>query len=281
MFYFVTSASFLLTVYSDYLTSARRDLHCSSGPVAPSELLAFAKSQVDYILGDNPRATSYMVGYGNNYPQQVHHRGSSIVSVKVDPSFVSCRGGYATWFSRKASDPNLLTGAIVGGPDAYDNFADHRDNYEQTEPATYNNAPLLGILARLHGGQGGYNQLLPVEVHVAKPIAAQPKPYPVKETPFAAPVVIEQKPTTSWVANGKTYYRYSAMVTNKSGKTIKNLNLSVSKLYGPLWGLTKSPSGSYDFPTWVSSLPAGKSMEFVYIHAASPAQVSLSSYTLA
>ncbi|KAI7739206.1 hypothetical protein M8C21_005628 [Ambrosia artemisiifolia] len=180
-----------------------------------------------------------------------------------------------------ASDPNLLTGAIVGGPDAYDNFADHRDNYEQTEPATYNNAPLLGVLSRLHGGHGGYNQLLPVEVRVAKPIAAQPKPNPVKETPFAAPVAIEQKPTTSWVANGKTYYRYSAIVTNKSGKTIKNLNLSVSKLYGPLWGLTKSPSGSYSFPTWVSSLPAGKSMEFVYIHAASPAQVSLSSYTLA
>lgn len=117
--------------------------------------------QVDYLLGDNPRATSYMVGYGNNYPRQVHHRGSSIVSIKVDPRFVSCRGGYATWFSRKASDPNLLTGAIVGGPDAYDNFADQRDNYEQTEPATYNNAPLIGVLARLHGGPSGFSQLLP------------------------------------------------------------------------------------------------------------------------
>lgn len=121
--------------------------------------------QVDYILGDNPRATSYMVGYGNNYPRQVHHRAASIVSYKVDSSFVSCRGGYATWFSRKASDPNLLTGALVGGPDAYDNFADQRDNYEQTEPATYNNAPLLGILARLGGGHSGYNQLLPGKVY--------------------------------------------------------------------------------------------------------------------
>ena len=63
-------------------------------------------------------------------------------------------------YSRKASDPNLLTGALVGGPDAYDNFADQRDNYEQTEPATYNNAPLIGVLARLHAGQNDYNQLL-------------------------------------------------------------------------------------------------------------------------
>uniref|UniRef100_A0A5B6ZKY4 Endoglucanase n=1 Tax=Davidia involucrata TaxID=16924 RepID=A0A5B6ZKY4_DAVIN len=270
---FVTSASFLLTVYSDYLASAGKNLNCASGSVAPSELLSFAKSQVDYILGDNPRATSYMVGYGSNYPRQVHHRGSSIVSVKVDPSFVSCRGGYATWFSRKASDPNLLTGAIVGGPDAYDNFADERDNYEQTEPATYNNAPLLGILARLNGGHSGYNQLLPVVVP-APPSKTTPAP-----ASSSAPIAIEQKMTTSWNAEGKTYYRYSTVVTNKSAKTLNGLALSISKLYGPLWGLTKS-GDSYVFPAWLNSLPAGKSLEFVYIHSASPADVSVSSYTL-
>ncbi|GMP96633.1 hypothetical protein CsSME_00045179 [Camellia sinensis var. sinensis] len=279
---FVTSASFLLSVYSDYLTSAGKNLKCASGSVSPSELLSFAKSQVDYILGDNPRATSYMIGYGNNYPQQVHHRASSIVSFKVNPSFVSCRGGYATWFSRKASDPNLLTGALVGGPDAYDNFADQRDNYEQTEPATYNNAPLLGILARLHGGHSGYNQLLPVTFPAPK---TQPKPAPVTRTTpsqvsSSAPIAIEQKMTSSWDYNGKTYYRYSTTVTNKSPKTLKFLNLSISKLYGPLWGLTKS-GNSYVFPAWLNSLPAGKSLEFVYIHSASQADVSVSSYNLA
>jgi hypothetical protein len=46
---------------------------------------------------------------------------------------------------RKASYQNLLIGAVVGGHDGYDNFADHRDNYEQTEPATYSNALLHGI----------------------------------------------------------------------------------------------------------------------------------------
>ncbi|KAL7183197.1 hypothetical protein ACSBR1_041806 [Camellia fascicularis] len=279
---FVTSASFLLTVYSDYLTSARKNLKCASGSVSPSELLSFAKSQVDYVLGDNPRATSYMVGYGNNYPQQVHHRASSIVSFKDNPSFVSCRGGYATWFSRKASDPNLLTGALVGGPDAYDNFADQRDNYEQTEPATYNNAPLLGILARLHGGHSGYNQLLPVTFPAPK---TQPKPAPVTRTTpsqvlSSAPIAIEQKMASSWDYNGKTYYRYSTTVTNKSPKTLKFLNLSISKLYGPLWGLTKS-GDSYVFPAWLNSLPAGKSLEFVYIHSASQADVSVSGYNLA
>ncbi|CAN0841026.1 Endoglucanase 6 [Linum grandiflorum] len=286
---FVTSASFLTTVYSDYLSSSRKSLHCSAGTASPSDLLGFAKSQVDYILGDNPRATSYMVGYGNNYPQQVHHRASSIVSYKKDPRPISCRGGYATWFSSKSSDPNQLTGAIVGGPDAYDNFADERDNYEQTEPATYNNAPLLGILARLGGGHGGYNQLLPEVVPAPSqerkaPLKAPVKAPVAKYTPApvskSAPIAIKQKVTTSWNHQGKTYYRYSAIVTNYSPKPLNNIKLYINKLYGPIWGLTKY-GNSYGFPAWIKSLPAGKSMEFVYIHTAPYADVSVSTYTLA
>ena len=98
---------------------------------------------------------------------------------------------------------------------------------------------------------------------------------------WSGPVSIEHKITTSWVANGKTYYRYSAVVTNKSAKNLKSLNLSISKLYGPIWGLPKS-GDSYTFPSWISSLSAGKSLEFVYIHAVnSPADVSVVKYLLA
>lgn len=43
---FVTGASFLGAVYSDYLASAGRNLNCAAGNVAPSQLLTFAKSQV-------------------------------------------------------------------------------------------------------------------------------------------------------------------------------------------------------------------------------------------
>lgn len=96
----------------------------------------------------------------------------------------------------------------------------------------------------------------------------------------SSPIAVEQKLTTSWIANGKNYYRYSTIVTNKSAKTLTDLKLSISKLYGPIWGLTQS-GDSYVFPSWLNSLPAGKSLEFVYIHSASPADVSVSSYTLA
>ncbi|KAJ8436564.1 hypothetical protein Cgig2_031505 [Carnegiea gigantea] len=288
---FVTSASFLLTVYSDYLSSAGNSMKCYGSNVSPSELFSVAKSQIDYILGDNPRATSYMVGYGNNYPQQVHHRAASIVSYKVNPTFVPCRAGYATWYSRKASDPNLLTGAIVGGPDAYDNFADERDNYQQTEPATYNNAPFIGVVARMTG-HGGYNQLI-VDIPEVKPVVKKPTPAPqAKSTPaplakptqgsvsYSGPIVMEHKRTTAWVHEGRTYYRYSTTLTNKSTKTLKDLKLTINKLYGPIYGLTKF-GNSYGFPSWIKSLPAGKSLEFVYIHPSTPARVSVSSYTLA
>ncbi|KAK9668392.1 hypothetical protein RND81_13G057200 [Saponaria officinalis] len=289
---FVTSAAFLLTVYSDYLSSSHSGMQCNGVNVPPSELFSTAKTQVDYILGDNPRATSYMVGYGNNYPQQVHHRASSIVSYKANPSFVACRQGYANWYGRKASDPNVLTGATVGGPDAYDNFADERDNYEQTEPATYNNAPLIGVLARMTG-HSGYSQLLPVEIPEIKPVTPKPTPAPkAKPTPApqskpvyapvtsTAPITIKQEKTTSWVFKGRTYYRYSAFVTNKSTKPLKNMQLFIEGLHGPIYGLTKS-GNSYGFPAWVKSLPVGKTLEFVYIHASTPAHVSVSSYTFA
>ncbi|KAK3434412.1 hypothetical protein EUGRSUZ_D01896 [Eucalyptus grandis] len=159
--------------------------------------------QVDYTMGDNPRATSY----------------------------------------------------VVSGPNAYDNFADQRDNYKQMEPATHNNAPFPGILVRLSGGHGGY-------VTASNELST------------------EQKPTVSWTANGRTYHRYLTVVTDKLDKTLKYVNLLISKLYGPLWAVTKS-GDLYVFPSWIQSLPSGKSLEFVYIHASPQADISISSYTMA
>lgn len=95
----------------------------------------------------------------------------------------------------------------------------------------------------------------------------------------SADIGIAQRVTKSWISKGKTYHRYSVIVTNKSAKSLNNLKLSISKLYGPLWGLSKY-GNSYAFPKWQKSLAAGKSIEFVYIHAASPAQVSVSAYNL-
>uniref|UniRef100_A0A0V0HTF6 Endoglucanase n=1 Tax=Solanum chacoense TaxID=4108 RepID=A0A0V0HTF6_SOLCH len=81
---FVTTATIVITTYADTLSATKNSLQCSSGNVEPLQLINFVKSQVDYILGENPQKMSYMVGFGTNYPQEVHHRGASIVSIKKD-----------------------------------------------------------------------------------------------------------------------------------------------------------------------------------------------------
>ncbi|KAG6574819.1 Endoglucanase 13, partial [Cucurbita argyrosperma subsp. sororia] len=146
---FVTTATFLATVYSDYLAAKHASIQCVGGLVQPSDLIAFAKSQVDYILGSNPNQMSYMVGFGSNYPTQVHHRGASIVSIKTNPNPVSCQDGFNLWFNRNAPNPNVLIGAVVGGPDANDGYSDQRNNFNMGEAAIANNAPLVGVLAKL------------------------------------------------------------------------------------------------------------------------------------
>lgn len=104
---------------------------------------------MDYILGQNPKSMSYMVGFGRSYPTQVHHRAASIPSINRGVSPVRCGEGFASWFSRNTPNPNVLVGAIVGGPDQNDAFVDRRANSPQTEPSTYTVGALVGVLARL------------------------------------------------------------------------------------------------------------------------------------
>ncbi|EEC78672.1 hypothetical protein OsI_18802 [Oryza sativa Indica Group] len=106
---FVTSASFLLTVYADFATmSGHGAVRCPAGAAQPFEILNFVKSQVNYILGDNPRGTSYMVAGAP--PWRVHRVHQE------DPSLVSCKEGYSRWYVRKAGNPNLVDAPSSAGP---------------------------------------------------------------------------------------------------------------------------------------------------------------------
>lgn len=108
--------------------------------------------QVDYILGKNPMNMSYMVGYGEKFPQRIHHRGSSLPSINNTPTthdvqhINKCKDG-TPYFRSNNSNPNLLIGAVVGGPDINDSFVDDRVDAAHLEPTTYVNAPLVGLLA--------------------------------------------------------------------------------------------------------------------------------------
>ncbi|KAF5947604.1 hypothetical protein HYC85_013561 [Camellia sinensis] len=102
--------------------------------------------QVDYILGNNPSGMSYMVGYGKKFPRYIHHRGSSLPSIDKHPEHINCVEG-RSYFASNQPNPNLLIGAIVGGPDINDSYNDSRADFVHSEPTTYINAPVVGILA--------------------------------------------------------------------------------------------------------------------------------------
>ncbi|ONK73402.1 uncharacterized protein A4U43_C04F31110 [Asparagus officinalis] len=146
----VSSSAFLLTVYSEYLYTSNSTLNCFIGQVQPVELLKFAQSQANYILGKNPNSMSYLVGYQSNFPTHVHHRGASIPSVSVLSVPVGCFEGYNKWYLRNESNPNVIVGALVGGPNFNDKFDDQRSNYAQNEPTLAGNAPLIGLFARMN-----------------------------------------------------------------------------------------------------------------------------------
>ncbi|GAV85881.1 Glyco_hydro_9 domain-containing protein, partial [Cephalotus follicularis] len=148
---YVSTAAFLLAVYSDHLQLSNQRLKCDRGLLGPQKIMAFAKSQIDYILGSNPMGMSYLVGYGSKYPLRVHHRGASIASYKENKGFIGCTLGYDDWYSRNDPNPHVLVGGLVGGPNSKDQFRDERTNFMQTEACTYNTATLVGVFARLHG----------------------------------------------------------------------------------------------------------------------------------
>ncbi|KAK9698537.1 hypothetical protein RND81_08G111200 [Saponaria officinalis] len=145
---YATSASMILSIYSKTLTAARASgVQCPGKMITPSQILTFTKSQVDYILGNNPMKISYMVGYGTKYPQQLHHRGASIPSIKYQPTKIGCSQGYSSWFNNNKPNPNVHVGAIVGGPDSNDQFRDVRSDHAHLEPTTYMNAAFVGLVA--------------------------------------------------------------------------------------------------------------------------------------
>ncbi|MED6174046.1 hypothetical protein PIB30_065176 [Stylosanthes scabra] len=141
-----TSISFLELVYANYLDHTSQSLTCGNVVVSAQTLRQHAKRQLDYILGDNPMGLSYMVGYSNYYPQRIHHRGSSSPSIKDHPQFISCQEG-SIYFNSTGPNPNVLVGAIVGGPGKDDVYVDDRSDPGRSEPTTYINAPFVGVLA--------------------------------------------------------------------------------------------------------------------------------------
>ena len=101
------------------------------------EYIDFVKSQIDYILGDNPAGINYVVGAEENSPKAVHHRGASGTYDSTD------KNAKPYW------DIFTLYGALAGGPGKDDSYTDTRTNYQMNEVALDYNAGFTVCLSGL------------------------------------------------------------------------------------------------------------------------------------
>ena len=99
----------------------------------------FAVSQADYALGSSGR--SFVCGFGENSPEHPHHRTS--------------QGSYCDNMNEPGEARHTLYGALVGGPDASDNYTDTVSDYCMNEVACDYNAGFTGLMAAMYSKYHG------------------------------------------------------------------------------------------------------------------------------
>jgi len=134
-------------------------MRAASLGVNSDKYLGFVRQQIHYILGSTGR--SFIVGYGVNPPTHCHHRGAS------------CRGPNDCCDPNcPDSNPNVLVGALVGGPmEANDYYQDRRDDYVMNEVALDYNSGFQMALAGLLDATGGATTTGPTEAPTSGPTA--------------------------------------------------------------------------------------------------------------
>ncbi len=211
-FRYAANTAFLLQVYSDITDdAAKRDRY-----------RARAKEIIDYLLGDNPQATSYVIGYGERYPRYPHHR--------------TAHGPYNRSEDEPQETRHTLYGALVGGHKTADDldWTDNRHDYYWNEVATDYNALFSGAVARLARDHGG---------------TALPD-FPPRETPsdeffaeaklnatgknFTEPAVwIHNHSAWPAQASDQMAFRYYVDITEGVARGYKAADYTVKLNYGP------------------------------------------------
>jgi hypothetical protein len=128
---YAANTAFLALIYSDQLTD----------PVKKQRYHDFAVRQINYALGQNPRNSSYLVGFGVNSPHNVHHR--------------TAHGSFTDNINSPVTSRHTIIGALVGGPACDDSYTDTRGDFVHNEVALDYNAGFTGALARLFLEFGG------------------------------------------------------------------------------------------------------------------------------
>lgn len=127
---YAANTSLLATVHAKHLA----EVDPEGNAERVEDLLDFSSDQLDFIMGDNPDEQSFVVGFGEDFPLNPHHRSASGTRHVDDP----------------APNAYILHGALVGGPARNGDYDDVRTNYVQNEVATDYNAGFSGALAGVY-----------------------------------------------------------------------------------------------------------------------------------
>jgi len=192
---YAANTAFAAFVYSDWTTDATRKARYHD----------FAVRQINYALGENPRNSSYMVGFGANPPRNPHHR--------------TAHGSWSNNINEPAQSRHILYGALVGGPGAADDsYVDSRQDFQRNEVATDYNAGFTGALARMYAEFGG------------NPLAN----FPVVETPDGPEMYLQAGVN----ASGTNFTEIKTLVFNHSAWPARALSNGSFRYYFTLDGAT-------------------------------------------
>ena len=180
---YAANTAFVALVYGDMTTDATRKARYHD----------FAVRQINYALGDNPRQSSYLIGFGANSPKNPHHR--------------TAHGSWWDNMTVPADTRHVLYGALVGGPSSPDDaYQDVRSDYVMNEVATDYNAGFTSALVRLYREYGG------------TPVATFPK----AETPDLDEITVE----TTVMQDEPRDTALKVMIYNKSAYPARALTSS-------------------------------------------------------
>lgn len=190
-FRYAANTAFSAFVYADTISDTTKKTAYTN----------FAEQQINYILGQNPRGCSYMMGFGACPPLNPHHRTA-----------------HGAWLGYVSSPPLPTTarhtfyGALSGSVSATDGFVDDLNDYVSTEPATDYNAGLVGALAKMYSKYGG-NPIpdssfpLPEPAHSCKDeYAAFALSYSSQSNGYQVDVSLENR--SAWPATVRNNYNF-------------------------------------------------------------------------
>jgi endoglucanase len=170
---YAANTAFVALDYSDWTTDA----------VRKATYHDFAVRQINYILGDNPKHSSYEVGFGPVSSHDVHHR--------------TAHGSWSNNINDPLHNRHTIIGALAGGPkSADDSYTDLRSDFQSNEVALDYNAGFTSALARLFREYGG------------TPLAS----FPPRETPDGPEIFLQAAVN----ASGTNFTEIKTLIQNHS-----------------------------------------------------------------